>query len=762
MAEVESTPTVIRFGIFEADLQAGELRKAGVKLKLSGQPFQVLTILLTSPGKLVTREELQKQLWPDTFVDVDHNLNTAINKIREVLADSADTPRYVETIPRRGYRFIGQVESKASPPPSDSDARAGRAGWRKSRLLVITAGVFLLAVILTLLLTKHRPQMDSTAQPPLTRLTFDTGVQREARWSPDGRFIAYSSDRGGKFDIYLQAISGGDPIQVTHSPGNNWQPDWSPDGRYIAYRSENGDGGLFVIPAVSGQGTERKIAGFGFHPRWSPDGSRILFRTRFTTDLEYNDRLYVVKLDGSPPREVLADFLSQHKLWEGSATWHPDGRITLYVDDIGPGPVFWTVPIEGGPAVKSEIDPSLDRELRSELFDDARAEWTGDFTFDWAPSGKAIYFERAYRGTVNLWKLTVDPQTLRGLAIERVTTGSGWDVEPAVSPDGRRLVFTTEPVAARLWLIPFDASSGRLTGDPRPLTSPGMGSFAPTLSRHGELAFVGSRHGNFELWKKQISNDAEAAPFITGDFERRYPQWSPDGKKLAYTRVTFSSGEEQLVTWSTENRTEEPLTSAAQNIARTICDWTPDGTGLLVSQLPADDRISLADQHKEIWWLPLLAAPHAESAARKVISDSIHDFWQARFSPNGRWIVFGARINSPTAPESALYVMPTGGGPWTRITDGSHWDHEPVWAPDGKTIYFLSRRDGYFNVWGIHFDAAKGEPVGSFFQVTSFEHPALMNTQWVNTVGPSVQQDKMVLTMQEISASIWLLDNISR
>jgi DNA-binding winged helix-turn-helix (wHTH) protein len=100
--ELVHAPTLVRFGTFEVDLRAGELRKAGVKLKLTGQPFQVLAILLERPGEVVTREELQKRLWPDTFVDVDHNLNTAINKIREVLGDSAESPRFVETMPRRG------------------------------------------------------------------------------------------------------------------------------------------------------------------------------------------------------------------------------------------------------------------------------------------------------------------------------------------------------------------------------------------------------------------------------------------------------------------------------------------------------------------------------------------------------------------------------------------------------------------------------------------------------------------------------------
>src|SRR5271163_5069420 len=115
MAETKPQPRLLRFGNFEVDLRTGELRKGGAKLKFGGQPFQVLSILLEQPGEVVTREELQKRLWPDTFVDVDHNLNTAINKIREALGDSAEKPRFVETLPRRGYRFIGELEAPVQP-----------------------------------------------------------------------------------------------------------------------------------------------------------------------------------------------------------------------------------------------------------------------------------------------------------------------------------------------------------------------------------------------------------------------------------------------------------------------------------------------------------------------------------------------------------------------------------------------------------------------------------------------------------------------
>src|SRR3979490_2013256 len=107
---------MLRFDIFELDLRAGELRKRGVKLRLQGQPLQLLAILLQSPGNLVTREELRTQLWPaDTFVDFDHSLHNAVGGIRDALGDSAETPRYIETLPRRGYRFIAPVEEFQAP-----------------------------------------------------------------------------------------------------------------------------------------------------------------------------------------------------------------------------------------------------------------------------------------------------------------------------------------------------------------------------------------------------------------------------------------------------------------------------------------------------------------------------------------------------------------------------------------------------------------------------------------------------------------------
>ncbi len=148
MASPIQSRRVLRVGVFEADLRAAELRKNGIKLKLQGQPFQVLATLLEHPGEVVTREELRRKLWPgDTFVDFDHSLSNAVNKIREALGDSAESPRFVETLPRRGYRFVAPVEDVAAAPRADFGVK-----FRIHRLPGLAIAALALAVLLALLM----------------------------------------------------------------------------------------------------------------------------------------------------------------------------------------------------------------------------------------------------------------------------------------------------------------------------------------------------------------------------------------------------------------------------------------------------------------------------------------------------------------------------------------------------------------------------------------------------------------------------------
>jgi Tol biopolymer transport system component/DNA-binding winged helix-turn-helix (wHTH) protein len=776
IVETRANPTQSwRFGVFEVDVRAMELRRGGTPVKIREQSFSILVFLLEHPGELVTREDLRRVLWPsDTFVDFDHSLNTAVMKLREALGDSADKPLYIETIPKRGYRFIapfevagignGQVTSEEAvveAPVNEVSADDTSAPRKKRR------GGMLVGVGACLLLTgagwfaymMWRVRFPSSpVQRSLARLTFDDGLQTGAAWSPDGRYIAYASDRGGKFDIWMQQISGGDPIQITKGPGHHWQPNWSPDGKYIAYRSEEGDGGIYIMPALGGLGQQRKIAPFGYSPQWSPNSQQILFQSGFSLSLD--SHFYIAQLDGSAPHEVLAEWVAQEKLNAASTAWYPDGkRITFWiVGDQSPSPIFWTVPIAGGPPIKLDIPPAVQKELAQASGDLRAGQQWGDYPFSWSPSCDAIYFIRGYRGARNIWKLKVDPETMRATAIERLTTGPGPDEGIALSSDGKQLAFTAMTQRIQAWLFPFDAGTGRIKGNGTAITAPGRTAAEPVLSRDGTKVAYYVFHGEGfgptqlnvynEIWVKSLVDGSEA-PVIADGNSRWFQAWSPDGKQLAYCRRNDSKKLWQVMTWSTQSREEQPLADLG---GLPFCwDWSSDGKWLLAQS--SLGTISL---------LPVASAPHAETEARKITSHPSYALYQAHMSPDGRWIVFEAVPANSPIPESSIFVVSASGGPWTRITDGRHWDDKPRWSPDGKTIYFVSKPGGFFNVWGIHFDPLAGKPVGQPFQVSHFDSPRLMIPRFIPPVGMSLTQDKLVLTISQESGNIWILDNVDR
>lgn len=243
MAGTQSRPRLVRFGVFEADVQTGELRKDGVKLKFSGQPFQVLAILLERPGDVVTREELQMRLWPDTFVDVERNLNTAVNKIREILGDSAESPRFIETLSRRGYRFIGALEPPVQPevPVEPIRTSSSPQTW-----LRIAGGIFTLVILVVGAVAMYRwfrraPPTENKTQTALLNAVPFTALPREETspaFSPDGSRIAFAwngdPENGGKgFDLYMKAIGSETLLRLTHHPSEwlnaAWSPRWHAD-----------------------------------------------------------------------------------------------------------------------------------------------------------------------------------------------------------------------------------------------------------------------------------------------------------------------------------------------------------------------------------------------------------------------------------------------------------------------------------------------------------------------------------------------------
>jgi Tol biopolymer transport system component len=612
-----------------------------------------------------------------------------------------------------------------------------------STLLLASAVFAALVAAIVYAVIQRAKAVQSPSQRTLTRLTFDAGLQSEPTWSPDGRFIAYSSDKSGNFDIWVQPVGGGDAVQVTKSAAHEWQPDWSPDGNQMVFRSERDGGGLFVVPVLGGR--ERRVSPFGYRPRWSPDGTKILFLkagSNLSTFGSWAPKVFVVSVDGKAPYEVLPDI---DFTLVRSAIWHPDGQRISLLGEIRPaGWGFWTVPLAGGKPVRSEP---------SEALKDVRDQPGIESNIRWAPSGRAVYFRGFSQNVLSLWKVAIDPQTLRFVAgAERLTTGSD-DMDIALSPDGKRLAFIARSESTVGWSLPFDARAGKVNGAGSPVTAPGIRPGGFNLSSDGRhLLYLVLRTGSVksELWVKSLEDNRETRATLNEQY-MILPTWSRDGSRISYHgRCSSCTGHEKnsIFVLPSGGGTESVIVSGAEDLPS---DWSADGQWILASSDRASPR-----RWGEITLYPLSAAPHAETQRRVITSHPQHDLFGARFSPDDRWVCFQATKGGGRA---VVYVVPSSGGDWIRITEDAGWSDAPRFSPDGKTIYYVSPRvTGFLNIWGIRFDPARGRPVGEPFPVTSYDSPGRM----MSGIDMALSADRLVLPITELTGSIWVLDNVDQ
>jgi eukaryotic-like serine/threonine-protein kinase len=583
-------------------------------------------------------------------------------------------------------------------------------------------------------------------QRTLTRLTFGSGLQTDVTWSPDGRFIAYASDRAGNFDIWVQPVGGGNPVQVTRSPAQDTQPDWSPDGSTLVFRSERDGGGLFLVPALGG--VERPLSSFGTNPSWSPKGEEILFVDMPAWGIGATPaRLYAQSLEEGTPREILADFFDSGE-WSWIAR-HPDGRISALGHHRQLGRGFFTVARDGSRLTKSKESP--ENPFRT---DDQ--EYFVRRRFQWHPSGGALYVQTESKGIYNLWKIRVDPNSLQWVSAERLTTGPGPDVSAAVSRDGTRLAFTTEDGSTRLWVFPLDPMARRL-GPGKPLTEDEAMAKHATLSPDGEFVAYNLRRPGMDRDELWITNVAEGTSELVPTSGLCMCAWSPDGKALAYTYLRLDSKPMTARVAIRQLGGKERFISRWTSEMFLPSDWRAD-RGLVGSHGPYPaDTVSLA-----LW---PTENPEADKPDRVLTSKPKAGLWQARFSPNGRWLSFVAAMGDSSS-ASEINIAPADISPperWVRVAPDHAGPDKPRWAPDGRTLYFLSRHStSYLNLWGIQFEPERGTPVGEPFALTDFGSPTLAISPDLTRSEMDVSARSAVLTMKTTAGSIWMLDNVDR
>jgi Tol biopolymer transport system component/DNA-binding winged helix-turn-helix (wHTH) protein len=510
-------PKAVRFGMFEADLVAGELRKRRRKVELQDQPFHVLALLLRRPKELVTREELRQALWPaDTFIEFDESLNKAVQKLRQALGDSADNPRFIETLPRKGYRFIAPVTVPEELPPPPVPRH-------RSLTILVAVG---LAIIAAAVVTWHAGNEQSVPQsvPEPVLLTGHLGTKSEPSFSPDGDSVAFTWDgpKQDNSDTYVTQIGASEPVRLTSDPAVEQAPAWSPDGRSIAFlrRPYDKRSGLFLIPAIGGTAVKISELGPGTrfqqgwaHPSWHPGGRWIAVSD--TSSEREPVALFLLSIETGEKRRITSP--PQNTIGDVYPAFSPNGRVLVFVRTFA----------------------GFRRDLHVlELSDDLRP--VGDpkrITFAkpynhypaWSADGRSIvYASGESPHHPSLWRMTLKTPLGPAASLRQLPLlDAAW---PAISRQGR-LVYARRVWDFDIWRLELDVSGRR---ERLPSNSTRL-EHTPQYSPDGKrIAFASDRSGSHEVWV--CGGDGSSLVKLTsfGGPYLAQPVWSPDGRRLAF------------------------------------------------------------------------------------------------------------------------------------------------------------------------------------------------------------------------------------
>ena len=674
MSEARSMPPnvgeTLRFGVFEVDRKIGELRRNGAKVRLQDQPLQILLTLLEHPGEVVTREELRGRLWPDdTFVDFEHSINTAVRRLRDALGDSAENPRFVETVARRGYRFLepvsGAIEAPGPPEVASPTPQPARRWWIFGVIAVVAVALLVGVVVGWHAAHSTATRIESNVRE--RRLTANAPELPviDGVISPDGKYLAFTDSSG----FYLRQIDTGETHALNVPTGFTARPrSWFPDGTHLLATSTGGAREPESIWEISLMGgTPRKLVSQGAWPAVSPDGTSIAY---LASPIEFKDialdkEVWLAKSNGEAP----------HKVTEGSEdvfgppVWSPDGKHLAYMRGK------FTA---GMPFIRCQLE-TLDLKtgntatLLSTLGLRPMIAWTPDSRIIYS-LGEAI----PNQNDSNLWALKVDNNGHANGSDTRLTHGTGEASAISVTSDGKRLAFFRQAVEPDVYIVDIEANGTKLS-EPRRLTLDERADFPYSWTPDNKsVIFTSDRNGMFNVFRQGV-HDAEPDVLVRSSQDLSVPRLSPDENSVIYL---IAPGHGASVD-SISRLMRAPLTGGppqqileATGISNQQCARLPSTVCILSRFEPGHERFFYFDPEKGMG---------AEITKAEIRSINAYDFnWS--LSPDGQMLVTAKRVGIQEQP--AIRIVPLGNGAEATIPVPGYAGIGSIdWAADSKSVW---------------------------------------------------------------------------